>query len=40
MWDGHVSSLSLFWKFVLIALAVAGGGLFNVFRRKNTTADS
>jgi uncharacterized membrane-anchored protein len=25
------------WKFILIALAVAGGGLVKMFRRKNTT---
>jgi uncharacterized membrane-anchored protein len=29
-----------FWKFILIGLAIAGGGLFNVLRRKKTTPDS
>ena len=26
-----------FWKLLLIGLAIAGGGLFKLFRRKNTT---
>jgi uncharacterized membrane-anchored protein len=26
-----------FWKLVLIGLAIAGGGLFKLLRRKNTT---
>ena len=28
------------WKFILIALAIAGGGLAKLFRRKNTTPPS
>ncbi|MGE0239285.1 MAG: DUF2167 domain-containing protein, partial [Parvibaculaceae bacterium] len=29
--------LAKFWKVILIAFAVAGGGLFKLFRRNNTT---
>lgn len=30
-------ALAKFWKIILIAFAVAGGGIFKLFRRKNTT---
>ncbi|WP_119271929.1 DUF2167 domain-containing protein [Taklimakanibacter deserti] len=30
-------TLAKFWKIILIAIAVAGGGIFKLFRRKNTT---
>jgi uncharacterized membrane-anchored protein len=30
-------ALAKFWKVILIAVAVGGGGLFKLFRRKNTT---
>jgi uncharacterized membrane-anchored protein len=32
--------LAKFWKFILIAIAVAGGGIFQLFRRKKTTTET
>ncbi len=33
-------ALAKFWKIILIAIAVGGGGLFKLFSRKNTTPET